>query len=193
VAKAAPVGGPAAPLEREALLAWLAASTQELLDALREAGADRGCWTWWGGSQSPQTCAAVARHQLQEVAVHTYDAQITVGALQPLPDEIALDGVEDFQFTCCATTAPWPHEPAVVDYHAIEGRSWRLWLSADGARIARRPASAGAQDPDPADVRAQGTASELVLVFYGRIPLDTLKTDGDRHVFDLLVAWDPDA
>ena len=31
-------GAPAAPQEREALLAWLAASTQELLDALREAG-----------------------------------------------------------------------------------------------------------------------------------------------------------
>ena len=31
-------GAPAAPREREALLAWLAASTQQLLDALREAG-----------------------------------------------------------------------------------------------------------------------------------------------------------
>ena len=185
------MGAPAAPREREALLAWLAASTQELLDALREAGPDRGCWTWWGGSQSPQTCGAVARHQLQEIAVHTYDAQITVGARQPLPVEVAVDGVEEFEFTCCATTIAWPHEPAVIDYHATEGRSWRLWLSADGARVARRlPAAA---DQDPADVSAQGTASELVLVFYGRIPLDTLTIDGDRHLFDLLVDWDPDA
>ena len=53
-------GAPAAPREREALLARLAASTQQLLDALREAGPDRGCWTWWGESQSPQTCDAVA-------------------------------------------------------------------------------------------------------------------------------------
>ncbi|MEK8105284.1 maleylpyruvate isomerase N-terminal domain-containing protein [Micromonospora sp. M12] len=52
----------------------------ELLAALREAGPDRGCWTWWGDSQSPQTTGAVARHQLQQVAVHTYDAQVTVGA-----------------------------------------------------------------------------------------------------------------
>ncbi|WP_374207174.1 maleylpyruvate isomerase N-terminal domain-containing protein [Streptomyces sp. APSN-46.1] len=65
-AKSASAGAPAAPREREALLAWLAASTQELLDALREAGPDRGCWTWWGTSQSPRTCGAVARHQLQE-------------------------------------------------------------------------------------------------------------------------------
>jgi uncharacterized protein (TIGR03083 family) len=198
-AKSAWEGAPAAPRERKALLAWLAASTQELLDALREAGPDRGCWTRWGDSQSPQTCGAVARHQFQEIAVHTYDAQVTLGAPQPLLDEAALDGVEEFQFTCCATTSAWPHEPAVVDYHATEGRSWRLWLSRDGARIARLsapgtlPATAAGEDPDAADASARGTASELVLTFYGRIPVDSLKLDGDRRIFDQLIAWDPDA
>ena len=137
--------------------------------------------------------------QLQEIAVHTYDAQVTLGAPQPLPDEAALDGVEEFQFTCCATTVAWPHEPAVVDYHATEGRSWRLWLSGDGARIARLsapgtlPATAAGEDPDAADASARGTASELVLAFYGRIPVDSLELDGDRRIFDQLIAWDPDA
>jgi uncharacterized protein (TIGR03083 family) len=184
---------PAAPREREALLAWLAASTQELLDALREAGPDRGCWTRWGDSQSPQTCVAVARHQVQEIAVHTYDAQVTVGAPQPLPDEVALDGVEEFQFTCVATTVPWPHEPAVIDYHATEGRSWRLWFSGDGARIVRLRTPGASPAPEAADATARGTANELVLAFYGRIPVDSLKLDGDRRIFDQLIAWDPDA
>ncbi|MGK5440486.1 maleylpyruvate isomerase family mycothiol-dependent enzyme [Micromonospora sp. URMC 105] len=194
-AKSAAVG-PAAPREREALLAWSAESTQQLLDALREAGPDRGCRTWWGRSQSPQTCGAVARHQLQEITVHTYDAQVTLGTPQPLPDEVALDGVEDFLSTCCATTATWPHEPAVVDYHATEGRSWRLWLSAAGARAARLPgtvpATAAGAEPDAADASARGTASELVLAFYGRLPVDALKLDGDRRLFDLLIAWEPE-
>ncbi|MCE0537519.1 maleylpyruvate isomerase family mycothiol-dependent enzyme [Kineosporia rhizophila] len=177
----------APPGEREALTAWLAASTQELLNALREAGPDRGCWTWRRRSQSPRTCAAVARHQLQEIAVHTYDAQLTVGSVQPLPPEVALDGVEEFLFTCCATTAAWPHESAVVDHHATEGRSWRLWLSADGARIARfTPAT----DEEP-DVSVRGTASDLVLLFYGRVPLDDLKVEGDRQVYERLIGWDP--
>ncbi|WP_433274250.1 maleylpyruvate isomerase N-terminal domain-containing protein [Actinosynnema sp. CS-041913] len=184
-------GAPAAPREREALPAWLAASTQELLDALRNAGPDRGCWVGWGDSQSPRTCGAVARHQVQEIAVHTYDAQVAVGAPQPLPEEAALDGVEEFQFTCCATTVAWPHEPAVVDYHATEGRSWRLRLSGDGARIARLVTPAAGETP--ADASARGTANELVLAFYGRIPVDSLKLDGDRRVFDRLVAWAPDA
>ncbi|MGW7046803.1 maleylpyruvate isomerase N-terminal domain-containing protein [Streptomyces avermitilis] len=110
-AKSAPKGAPAAPREREALPAWSAASTQELLDALRESGPDRGCWTWWGTSQSPRTCGAVARHQLREIALHTYDAQIAPGAPQPLPDEVALDGVDEFLSTCCATTAARARRP----------------------------------------------------------------------------------
>ncbi|WP_066376536.1 maleylpyruvate isomerase family mycothiol-dependent enzyme [Herbidospora mongoliensis] len=187
-------GAPAARREREALLAWSAASTQELLDALREAGPDRGCWTWWGTSQSPQTCGAVARHQLQEVAMHTYDAQVALGAPQSLPDEVALDGVDEFLSTCVAGTAPWPHEPAAVDYHATEGRSWRLSLSAEGARITRlpTPGTAAGEAPDTADASARGAAGELVLAMYGRIPVDALKLDGGRRLFDLLLAWDPD-
>ncbi len=175
-----------APRERAALDDWLAESTRLLLDALREAGPDRGCWSWWGASQSPPTSGTVARHQLQQFAVHTYDAQLTLGEPRPLPGDVALDGVEEFQFTCCATTSAWPHEPAVVDYHATEGRSWRLRLSAEGARVTRL-----AGDEGPADVSARGTASDLVLWFYGRIPMNSLRVEGDTRIFDRLVAWEP--
>jgi uncharacterized protein (TIGR03083 family) len=178
-------GTPAAPRDREALLDWWSESSRLLVDALREVGPDRECWTWWDLSQSPQTSGAGARHQLQEIAVHTYDAQLVAGAPQPLPDEVALDGVEEFQFTCCATTSPWPHEPAVVDYHATEGRSWRLWLSADGARAARWSGDG------PVDASLRGTASELVLCFYNRIPVNALKLEGDPRIFDQLIAWEP--
>ncbi|MFF9673345.1 maleylpyruvate isomerase family mycothiol-dependent enzyme [Streptomyces eurythermus] len=184
-------GASAVPREREALLDWWAASVRQLLAALRESGPDRGCWTWWGTSQSPQTAGAAARHQLQEVALHTYDAQITAGAPRPLPDEVALDGVEEFLSTCCATTSAWPHEPAAVDYHATEGRSWRLTLSADGARTARLPGP-GTAPATAADASLRGTAGELVLVLYGRIPADSLKMEGERRLFDQLLAWDPD-
>ncbi|MGI5451146.1 maleylpyruvate isomerase N-terminal domain-containing protein [Streptomyces sp. CA-243310] len=198
-AKSVAEGAPAAPREREALLAWLAESTEQLLDALREAGPDRGCWAWWETLQSPHTSGAVARHQLQQLAVHTYDAQITVGAPQPLPVEVALDGVDEFLSTCVTTTSAWPHEPAVIDFHASEGRSWRLSLSADGARSARLPdpgtdpAGAAGQDPDAttAFLSARGTAGELVFILYDRIPIESLKLDGDRRIFEQLSSWDP--
>jgi uncharacterized protein (TIGR03083 family) len=187
--RAQPQGLAVAPRGREELVAWLGESTRQLVDALREAGPDRGCWTWWGDSQSPQNSGAVARHQLQQMAVHTYDAQLAVGDPQPLPDAVALDGVDEFLTTCCATTAPWPHDPAVVDYHATEGRSWRMWLSPEGARVAADPAPS---DGAP-DFSARASAHGLVMALYGRNPLESLEIEGDGRVFDRLAAWDPSA
>lgn len=183
--KVTPQDVPEAPQEREALLAWLAESTRQLLDALTEAGPDRECWVGWGDSQSARTTGAVARHQVQEIAVHTYDAQLAVGAPEPLPEEVAVDGVEEFMFTCNATTSPWPHEPAVLEYHVTEGLFWALQLSAEGARAVRLDA------PGKPDLAASGTASDVVLTMYGRNDLDALKFDGDLDVLGRLVAWEP--
>lgn len=78
-----------------------------------------------------------------------------------------------------------------------EGRSWRLRLSADGTRTTRLPTPgttpATAVGEDAADASLRGTAGELVLARYGRIPVDSLKVDGDRRLFDLLLEWNPDA
>ncbi|MFB6609013.1 maleylpyruvate isomerase N-terminal domain-containing protein [Agromyces sp. NPDC056379] len=183
-------GGTDTPREHEALLSWWVESVEHLEGVLREAGPDRDCWTWWADSPSPQTSGAWARRQLHEIAVHTYDVQLTVGSPQPIPERIALDGFDDCQFTLCATTVAWPHDPAVVDYHATEGHSWRLRLSNDGAQVAHLTPAAG-DGPDTTDASARGTASDLVLFFYGRIPLDSLTFEGDRRIFDQLAAWDP--
>jgi len=183
-------GGTSAPREREALLAWWVESVEHLTSVLREAGPDRSCWTWWGDSPSPQTSGAWARRQLHEIAVHTFDLQLTGGAPQPIPEAIALDGFDDCQFTLCATTVAWPHGPAIVDYHAAEGHSWRLRLSDEGAQVAHL-APAADENAVAADASARGTASDLVLFFYGRITLDSLEFDGDRRIFDQLAAWDP--
>ena len=159
-------------------------SSALLIAALKESGPDRDCWAWWSDFQSPKTSGTAARHQLQEIAVHTYDAQLTIGAPQPLPAEVALDGVEEFQTTCVATRSPWPHEPVLVDYHASEGRSWRVTLDGEGARLGDVPGAAG--------TTFSGTASELVLSFYGRKTGDDLKVEGDLRTFDRLVAWEPE-
>ncbi|MFD0280041.1 maleylpyruvate isomerase family mycothiol-dependent enzyme [Kitasatospora sp. NPDC127111] len=176
------------PQEREALVAWLDESTNLLLGALREAGPDAGCWAWWSGLQTPRTAGGVARHRVQETAVHTYDAQLAAGAPQPLPAGVALDGLEEFLFTCVATPSAWPHEPTTFDFHAAEGRSWRLTVDGDGARTARLPAE-GADAPG---VSAHATAGELVLFLYDRLQADSVRIDGDAGLFDLLRAWEPE-
>jgi uncharacterized protein (TIGR03083 family) len=185
-AKTDPKGAPTAPRDREALDVWLADSFGLMLDALREVGPDRGCWTWWGRSQSPQTSGAVARHQIHEIAVHTYDAQRAQGAAQPLPTEVAVEGLDEFLTTVAATSVPWPFKPATIDLHATEGRSWRLTLNADGVRCDDLAA-----DAEPGDMTMRGAASELVLYCYDRIPLNSVEITGDSEPMEQLADWDP--
>jgi uncharacterized protein (TIGR03083 family) len=180
----------AAFVDLKALLAWSAESTELLLDALREAGPERGCWTWWGQSQTPQIAGAVARHQVQEAMVHAYDAQITLGAdrVEPFPEEAARDGVDEFLTTCCEGEDPWPHGITVLDFRITGGDSWRLSLGADGVRATRRPSAPA--DAHAAFASARGTAAELVLALYGRVPLDSLELEGDRRQLELFRDWD---
>lgn len=189
-AKSAPAGAPAAPQEREALLVWSAARTEQLLAALRRpariAVAGRGGGVAVAADLGRRRPAPAPGDRGAHVRRPDQPGRLPAAAA-------TATGVDEFLTTCCATTAAWPHEPAVVDYHAAEGRSWRLWLSADGARTARLPVSGTTPVPDTADASARGTAGDLVLAMYGRIPVDSLELDGDRRLFDLLVAWNPDA
>jgi len=191
IVAAGPADGPVQvtdvlPEEREAVSEWLAESTGLLLDSLRTAGPEGACWTWWGDSQSPQTAGAVARHQLQELAVHTYDAQLALGKAEPLDSRIAVDGVHEFLTTCCATTSPWPHTPASLDFRTREGEAWRLVLSGGGAE-------AVVPDETPATASAEGTAGELVMWMYNRVGLEELEIAGELKVFEQLRDWDPEA
>ena len=72
---------------------------------------------------------------------------------------------------------------------STEGGAWRVSLTADGTRVTRLPAP----ETVPADLTARGTAAELVLVMYDRLPIETLQLDGDKHVIEQLRDWDPSA
>lgn len=170
------------------LLEWSAESTQVLLSALREAGPDRECWTWWAASGQPTTSGAVARHQVQEAAVHAFDAQEAAGRAVTLPREVALDGVAEFLqvgYGAMGGWTPWPHGPSVVGWVADEGPSWQVALAGNGGA---RTTPGGAQD---AAATVRGPASDLVLALYGRIPLDRVRVEGDGQAVARLLAWSP--
>lgn len=176
-----------APDEPEALLAWYAESNELLLSVLREAGPARACWTWWSAGVSPANAWGVARRRVHELLVHTYDAQLAAGAVEPMPSDVALDGVAEFLDTCNSTPAAWPHEPATIHYHATEGRSWLLALDETGAWPA--PLT---DDSGPASASATGTAEDLLLFVWGRRTWEDLSTEGDPQVFERLIAWEPE-
>ena len=163
------------------LLAQSAAATQELIAALRAAGPAMSCWTWWGESDVPMTSGAVARHQVQEAAVHAFDAQLATGAPQPVPVIVALDGIAEFIGISHGTAGHWPYEPARIGLHAAEGESWLLDLKAPGSH---------ALDGQPETVAdLYGPASNLLLTLHGRLPLDGLRSQGDRATLENFLSW----
>jgi uncharacterized protein (TIGR03083 family) len=177
-----PDAQPPADLSQGDLLDWFADSTVSLLGALRKAGPDSPAWTWWAKSEAPMTAGAVARHQVQEAAVHAWDAQDTIGKREPLPAAVAVDGVAEFLRVGLGAQGAWPHRPARVAFTATEGPSWVLDLSPSGARL--DPPASGAP---LATVHA--SASDLVLSLYGRLPFEDIRVDGDRAVLKELRDW----
>jgi uncharacterized protein (TIGR03083 family) len=169
----------------EDLLAWSAESTGELVRALAAAGPDQGCWTWWAQSDSaPGTSGAVARHQVQEAAVHAFDAQEAAGHGEPLPAEVAADGVEEFLTVAMASMGPWPHEPGQVALDATDAGTWVVDLDGIGARTQ----DAGAFGVKPA-AWLRGPASDLVLALYGRNADGDVEIEGDSELAEQLLEW----
>jgi uncharacterized protein (TIGR03083 family) len=167
------------------LLRWSEASTEALLTALRDApGPEQGCWTWWG---EPRTVGAVARHQVQEAAVHARDAQEAGERPQPLPRAIAEDGVEEFLATAVAALplfgSSWPHPPARVALRPDDAGTCLVALGSDHA------VTVDAGTGTTADAQLSGSASDLVLVLYGRAPLSAVHVTGDRSVAERFLAW----
>jgi uncharacterized protein (TIGR03083 family) len=146
------------PSQADELGAWFRASTRELLDALRELPWDAPAWVWW---KDDRTVGAIARHQVQEAAVHRWDAQHAVGSVDPLPTPVAVDGVDEFLWITRQLRGPEP-----IAFHATD--TGDTFAAGPGAPLATASAS----------------ASDLVLLLYGRVNADEVAVAGDRTKLD---------
>src|SRR3984957_17354852 len=149
----------------DGLSAWMRASTALLLAALAETDADSPCWTWWG---PPLTCGAVARHQVQEVAVHRWDGQHALGSPAPIDAAVAHDGVAEFLEIVVGAAAD-----------RLLGSLTLVSDDGDGEWIVGDQRGAGAV--------VTTSASDIVLVLYGRLPPTAVRVEGNPALFqDLL-------
>jgi len=153
---------PVAPDAPDALVEWMVASTRELLDVLAESPPDAPAWTWWKESRN---AGAIARHQAQEAAVHRWDAQTARGNPQPLARELADDGVDEFVWI-----ARQLRPPARITFACTDS----------GREISVASV--------PSVVTVSATASNLVLLLYGRVGLEAVAVEGDRAEIERFLA-----
>jgi uncharacterized protein (TIGR03083 family) len=143
---------------------------RRMLDVFGSADQQQPTWTW----AEQQDVAFITRHQVQEAAVHRWDAQNAAGfAVDPIDPEVAADSIDEFlTLSRPALTRGGSPMPGSVHLHCtdVDGE----WFVHPDGRV--EPIHA------KGDVALRGTASDLLLALYTRVPLDDLDVIGDRSV-----------
>ena len=81
------------PVADEELVDAFVAGAARLVEVLRTADQSASCWTWAGWQQD---VAFVTRHQVQEAAVHHWDAVHAAGDELVIDPAVAADSVDEF-------------------------------------------------------------------------------------------------
>lgn len=180
---------PGRPADDE-LVPDLLTGMETLLATLGAADQTAPCWTW--GPQ--ENVGFITRHQVQEAAVHHFDAATAAGqpwAMDAIP---AMDAIEEF-LTCSVANAKWP----MPDAEPIGGT---VWFRAAGEHAVRPGAVFVSDSAQPGIVQvetdldapatelavgADGDPATFLLWLYRRVPDDAVFTDADadsRAVLD---------
>ncbi|QES51613.1 hypothetical protein DEJ50_30955 [Streptomyces venezuelae] len=157
---------------------WFAEGARALEEQFRSGRPGRTVWTW-SAEQSP---GFWLRIQAIEAALHRWDAEGVTGEPAAIDRELATDAV-GHTFTVMA-----PFRRALKQAPPGTGERYRFrqsdgpgeWtVHFDGDRVALETDHRTAVDAE-----LTGTASELMLFLWNRIPADRLPVTGDPKHFD---------
>lgn len=156
------------------LIGLLLAGLDALLETLAAADQAAPCWTW--GRQ--ENVGFITRHQVQEAAVHHWDAAEATGAHWGIEPVVAMDSVEEF-LTHSVANPRWP----VPDAAPLGGDLWFCpcgaesehcprWRIHDGALPGTIDFSVDEESEAPLRLEAHVAPGDLLLWLYRRLPED---------------------
>ncbi|MFC0541580.1 maleylpyruvate isomerase family mycothiol-dependent enzyme [Kutzneria chonburiensis] len=160
------------------LIDWFVDGAARLAELFDSRDPAEPVWTW----SQDQTVGFWARMQTIEAAVHRWDAENAIDAPQPVDSDLAADAIEQ-NFTVMApfrrarTQAP-PGLGERIRLRRTDGDDvWTVAFDGDTIELI---------DPtEPRHVELRGTASDLMLFLWHRIPADELLgVVGPRAVLD---------
>ncbi|MFE2263156.1 maleylpyruvate isomerase family mycothiol-dependent enzyme [Streptomyces griseosporeus] len=165
---------------------WLAESATVAAEAFAATDPDLPMWAW-GVDQHARFWA---RRMLFETLLHRADAELALGLTPAIDRALAVDGIDEFLVNLPFATffAPKVAElrgpGRTIRFRTTDGdESWLVRLRPDGFGLEEAGAAA-----DTADATVRGTAADLLLLVYGRLPYQAqaLAHEGDE---DLLTHW----
>ncbi|HET7386418.1 MAG TPA: maleylpyruvate isomerase family mycothiol-dependent enzyme [Nocardioidaceae bacterium] len=165
-----------APAPDGHLIDSFAEGANHLCKVLGDADQSAHCWTWAGWKQDVDF---VARHQVQEAAVHHWDAAHAAGTDITIAPDVAADSIDEFLHFSVASDDD-PDEPVkpplkgTLAFRATDtGDGWTL---TDGTRPGTARVTTAVEDGVPV---LEATAADLLLWLYGRVELDTSAVGAD--------------
>ncbi len=156
---------------------WATLGAAELAKTLDQVDLDETHPTWTG----PQPAMWWLRRISHEVSMHRWDADSAVMSPTPIDARQAVDGIDEvlevfaphrLQFTTLAGTGESVHLHATD----VDDGEWVVHYQAD--HILWEHAH------EKCDVAARGTASDLLLLLWGRIPPSRLEVFGDSSLLE---------
>jgi uncharacterized protein (TIGR03083 family) len=131
-------------------------------------------------SPDDRTIGFWVRRMALEVAVHRYDAELAQGEVTAIPDDLALDGVDEVLRAMLG--GPW-WETRVTTNHPVDavvavqsaGHRWLCSAQANRVTITDDATS-------PAAATITGDPAAVFLWLWGRVGDDQVSLQGDPHV-----------
>ncbi|MCU1681206.1 MAG: hypothetical protein JWQ81_1945 [Amycolatopsis sp.] len=160
---------------------WYADSAAELIEAFRGADPAAPCWHFGGGGKDK---AFWFRRQVQETAMHLFDASLAAGAPVRFAPVVAADGVDEVLTVLLPKVQRWhaaPPLPKPLLVRTVDtGHAW-LVRPADGDGP---PLASTVADGENAETSVEAYAEDLLLFMWKRRPAGEsgLKTTGEPAV-----------
>jgi len=172
----------AVPVERppdDALLAWFGETCDRVADVLEHADPRDDVWTW----SAQKDVAFVQRRMAHEAAVHTWDAVGALGTPEAIDADLAVDGIDEYidLFMPAFVRQPVDPGPYSVSLQPSDHAA-RWWLEVRHGELSTSRASL------VADVSVCGTASDLLLLLWGRAEPGLLDVEGEPTALERLLA-----
>lgn len=162
------------PPDDDTVVGWVDAGAETLATKLEATDPATPCWTW---VPFDHTVGFWARRTVHETAMHRWDAQNAAGAVDPIAGELAVDGIDEYLGLLPVFPGRRFPEAGSIHLHATDTPGeWLIRLDSNGMHVDREHAKG--------DVAVRGPASDVLLVLFGRKPLDAVELFGDAALFE---------
>jgi uncharacterized protein (TIGR03083 family) len=140
----------------------------------------------WNPCPRPKVAAFWPRREAHEIAVHRWDAQVAVGLPEPVETELAADGVAEVLDSLLPMQPPRePVGDGVIQLVATDSEDGWI-IRVRGTAISLLDTATLVPEEHQLRTQASGSASDLLLALWGRIPFDVLEITGEAALLEAL-------